>query len=174
VRKFIMSSVIDRSFESGWTQQPDPTGNIDDRPPSYTTRWDTTIIPLYFIGRETLSLTEASKTQAVEPQNLSSGSLVVARHAPIPARKRVRRMSAVYQEVRRDAPAMLLVTPHPGTDAAGPTRTKYDTAQEAFAAALAARSDSLASIQVWVEGAEMLDLSKVEEIYAYWLANPSA
>jgi len=83
-------------------------------------------------------------------------------------------MSAVYQEVRRDAPAMLLVTPHPGSDAAGPTRTKYDTAQEAFAAALAARSDSLASIQVWVEGAEMLDLSKVEEIYAYWLANPSA
>jgi hypothetical protein len=78
-------------------------------------------------------------------------------------------MSDEYQEVRADAPATLRTVPHGGAGAAGGTETRFDTAQAAFAAALdAERSDDFALVQVFVDGGNILDIEKIEEIYAYW------
>jgi hypothetical protein len=82
--------------------------------------------------------------------------------------RKVVRMSDPYEEVPRDAPATLITVPHGGQGSSGATATKFDTAQAAFAAALNARSNDFALVQVAVEGSRIFEIEKIEEIYAYW------
>jgi hypothetical protein len=77
-------------------------------------------------------------------------------------------MSDTYEDVRRDAPAMLITVPHGGAGQGGATEKKFGSAQAAFAAALDARSNDFALVQVSVEGGDIFDIEKIEEIYAYW------
>jgi len=77
-------------------------------------------------------------------------------------------MLEFYEEARRDAPATLIISPHGGLGTAAATVTKFDTAQAAFAAALDARSEDFALVQVAVDGGGIFAINKIEEIYAYW------
>jgi hypothetical protein len=83
-------------------------------------------------------------------------------------------MSELYADVRPDAPATLLTVPHGGVPdggagAAAATETRFDTTHAAFAAALHAEGSSdFALVQVSVEGGDVFDIEKIEEIYAYW------
>jgi hypothetical protein len=79
---------------------------------------------------------------------------------------------AYLQNVSRDAHAKLLTAF--GTGTSGATEVPFDTAEQAFAAALDAQgSGKYEMVKVWVEGAGTLDLRQIAELLDYWRENPA-
>jgi hypothetical protein len=78
---------------------------------------------------------------------------------------------AYYTDVRRDALAKLFTAS--GTGFGGAKETKFDTAEEAFKAAVAALASGKHDfVRVWVEGVGMIDFPQIQNIHDYWAVNP--
>ena len=82
-------------------------------------------------------------------------------------------MAGALEDLRRDAPAMLMTGSINSAGIAGATETPFDTAEEAFAAAIEAHaSGRFELVRVWVQGADMVDFAQIEEVHRYWKSRP--
>ncbi|RWB26915.1 hypothetical protein [Mesorhizobium sp.] len=83
-------------------------------------------------------------------------------------------MGAYYLDVNRNRPAKVFAAgSKPSSNLEGLAETPFDTAEEAFQAAVEMRnSGKYALVRVWVEGANMVDFPAIEEILEYWKNNP--
>ena len=80
-------------------------------------------------------------------------------------------MAGTLDDLRRDAPAILMTSSINSAGIAGATET--DTAEEAFAAAIEAHaSGRFELVRVWVQGADMVDFAQIEEVHRYWKSRP--
>ncbi|MER9018900.1 hypothetical protein [Mesorhizobium sp. M0898] len=78
---------------------------------------------------------------------------------------------AYLVNVPRDGAAKLFTAS--GTQLVGASETVFESAEGAFAAAVAARdSGAYQLVRVWVEGPGMVDFPQIDEIYQYWIENP--
>ncbi|MER9912230.1 hypothetical protein NKJ71_16525 [Mesorhizobium sp. M0050] len=99
---------------------------------------------------------EANVEQMLEEQNATAGPAPVV---------------AGFKNIDREAPAKLFRASGPSFS--GVNGEPFDTAFEAFDAAVAARdSGEYPLVRVWVEDVGHLDFPLVKEIHDYWVANP--
>jgi hypothetical protein len=81
--------------------------------------------------------------------------------------------NAYYKDIQRGAQAKVFTASAKSEGLTGLPTTDFETAEEAFAAAVAARdSGEHAMVRAWVEGAGMVDFPLIQEVHEYWTQNP--
>ncbi|RWN51903.1 hypothetical protein [Mesorhizobium sp.] len=82
-------------------------------------------------------------------------------------------MSAYLLNVDRNAFAKVFAADRNAVGISGLPETPFETAEEAFKAAVAMRdTGDHPLVRVWVEGAGMVDFPQIEELLEYWTNNP--